>query len=46
MRQRGTPLGPNDLWIAAQTLALDLVLVTDNVREFGRIPGLNLENWR
>lgn len=46
MRQRGMPIGPNDLWIAAHALALDLVLVTDNVREFARIPGLSLENWR
>ena len=32
--------------IAAHTLSLGLVLVTDNVREFGRIRGLDLENWR
>ncbi|MEZ5455530.1 MAG: type II toxin-antitoxin system VapC family toxin [Lysobacteraceae bacterium] len=44
--RQGTPIGPNDLWIAAHALALDMVLVTDNVREFTRIPGLPLENWR
>ncbi len=42
----GTPIGPNDLLIAAHTLALDAVLVTDNVREFGRVEGLTIENWR
>ena len=35
----------NDLWIAAQALALGAVLVTDNVREFSRVPGLTVENW-
>lgn len=42
----GTPIGPNDLLIAAHALALGAVMVTDNVREFGRVEGLNLENWR
>ena len=37
---------PNDMLIAAPALSLGLVLVTDNVREFGRIGGLDLENWR
>ena len=41
----GTPIGANDLWIAAQALHDDSVLVTDNEREFGRIPGLKIENW-
>ncbi|NZA26401.1 type II toxin-antitoxin system VapC family toxin [Luteimonas sp. SJ-92] len=41
----GTPIGPNDLLIAAQARALGAVLVTDNVREFARVPGLQLENW-
>ncbi len=43
--QRGTPIGPNDLLIAAHALALDLTLVTANVAEFARVPGLRLENW-
>jgi tRNA(fMet)-specific endonuclease VapC len=41
----GPPIGGNDLLIAAQALALDLVVVTDNEREFGRVAGLKVENW-
>ncbi|MGD9968406.1 MAG: type II toxin-antitoxin system VapC family toxin [Hyphomonadaceae bacterium] len=41
----GTPIGGNDLLIAAQALALNFVLVTDNEREFRRVGGLNVENW-
>jgi tRNA(fMet)-specific endonuclease VapC len=41
----GTPIGANDLLIAAQALALDMVLVTDNEREFARVVGLKIENW-
>ncbi|MGV3652267.1 MAG: PIN domain-containing protein [Devosia sp.] len=41
----GTPIGSNDLLIAAHALALDLTLITDNVREFARVPGLRVENW-
>lgn len=41
----GTPIGPNDLWIAAQTVAQDGLLITANTREFGRVPALRLENW-
>ena len=45
LRQKGTPIGANDLLIAAHALALDAVLVSDNTREFLRVPGLKLENW-
>lgn len=45
LEKAGTPIGPNDLLIAAHALALDLILVTDNVREFSRVPNLKLENW-
>jgi tRNA(fMet)-specific endonuclease VapC len=38
-------IGQNDLLIAAHALALDVILVTDNVREFARVPNLKLENW-
>ena len=41
----GQPIGPNDLVIAAHARALGMVLVTDNVREFWRVPGLVVENW-
>lgn len=45
LERAGTPIGANDLWIAAQALALDATLVTDNVGEFSRIHGLKIENW-
>ncbi len=41
----GRPIGPNDLFIAAHALALDLTLVTANHREFARVSGLRVENW-
>ncbi len=41
----GTPIGNNDLWIAAHALALNFTLVTNNTREFVRVPGLRVENW-
>jgi tRNA(fMet)-specific endonuclease VapC len=41
----GRPIGANDMLIAAHALAFGYVLVTDNVREFSRIPELKLENW-
>jgi tRNA(fMet)-specific endonuclease VapC len=43
--RQGKPIGPNDLLIAAHTLALGLTLITDNVEEFGRVPSLAAENW-
>lgn len=45
LEQSGTPIGPNDLLIAAHALALDLTLVTANVREFERVPNLHVVNW-
>jgi tRNA(fMet)-specific endonuclease VapC len=45
LEQAGTPIGPNDLLIAAHALALNLTLVTANTREFERVPDLSLENW-
>lgn len=45
LERAGTPIGPNDLLIAAQALALGLTLVTGNAREFLRVPGLAVENW-
>ncbi len=45
LASQGTPIGPYDLQIAAQALALGVTLVSNNVREFSRVPGLRLENW-
>ena len=45
LKQKGTLIGANDLFIAAHALALDLTLVSDNTREFLRVPDLKLENW-
>ncbi len=45
LSRKGQSIGSNDLLIAAHTLALDLILVTDNVDEFARVPGLPIENW-
>jgi tRNA(fMet)-specific endonuclease VapC len=41
----GRPIGANDLIIASQARALGLTLVTHNVAEFSRVPGLRVENW-
>lgn len=41
----GTPIGPNDLLIAAIALTHDLILVTHNTREFRRVTGLRIEDW-
>jgi tRNA(fMet)-specific endonuclease VapC len=45
LERAGRIIGPNDLLIAAQAIALGMTLVTDNEREFSRVPGLRLENW-
>ena len=45
LERAGTPIGNNDLWIAAHALALGVPLVSNNLREFERVPGLKLENW-
>ena len=45
LQRIGQPIGSNDLWIAAHALADDLTLVTNNEREFQRVPGLRVENW-
>ena len=41
----GTPIGPLDTQIAAHALALGVTLVSNNTREFERVPGLKLANW-
>lgn len=45
LEEKGTPIGAYDLQLAAQALARDIVLVSNNAREFSRVPGLKLENW-
>ena len=45
LEKAGKPIGPNDLLIAAVALANQLILVTHNTREFGRIEGLVIEDW-
>jgi tRNA(fMet)-specific endonuclease VapC len=42
----GTPIGPNDLIIASIAIAEGLILVTHNTSEFGRVPGLQIEDWQ
>ena len=41
----GNPIGPYDMMIAGHARSLGLILVTNNRKEFGRVPGLRLENW-
>lgn len=45
LRLAGTPIGPNDTAIAGHAIAAGAVLVTNNTREFERVPGLILEDW-
>ena len=45
LEEKGTVIGANDLLIAAHALSQDLVLVTNNVREFERVENLRIENW-
>ncbi|MGF9692767.1 type II toxin-antitoxin system VapC family toxin [Rhizobium sp. 0TCS1.26] len=45
LEMRGEIIGWGDLFIAAHARSLGMVLVTNNTREFSRVPGLTLENW-
>ncbi len=45
LQKKGTPIGPYDIQIAATALSLNMVLLTNNTREFERVKGLKLENW-
>jgi len=45
LEQQGTPIGPNDLLIVAHARSQNLILVTDNSKEFSRVPELTIENW-
>jgi tRNA(fMet)-specific endonuclease VapC len=45
LRQSGATIGPHDLWLAGTCVAHGLTMVTGNVREFARVPGLDIEVW-
>lgn len=45
LERRGTPIGSMDTMIAAHALSQQAVLVTNNTREFSKVPGLQLDNW-
>lgn len=45
LQKCGTPIGPLDMLISAHAKVEDIVLVTNNMREFERVPGLKIENW-
>ena len=45
LERQGAPIGPLDTLIAAHALSLNATLVTNNIREFERVPGLPVENW-
>lgn len=45
LKEAGTPIGANDLWISCHALAMGATLVTNNVREFERVKDLKIENW-
>ena len=45
LEKRGAPIGPLDLLIAAHAISLGSILVTNNEKEFQRVPGLIVENW-
>ena len=45
LESAGTPIGNNDLWIAAHAKAAAITLVTNNTREFDRVPDLKVQNW-
>ena len=45
LKKRGAQLGAADLMIAAHALAIDAIVVTNNVKDYGRVKGLEVENW-
>ena len=45
LQKQGTPIGPLDMLIAAHARSERMILVTNNIREFERVPNLELENW-
>lgn len=45
LKKQGTPIGNNDTLIAAHARSINAIMVTNNLREFSRVPELNVENW-
>jgi len=45
LEKQGTPIGSLDMLIAAHALSIDCILVTNNEKEFNRVPNLNIDNW-
>jgi tRNA(fMet)-specific endonuclease VapC len=45
LEKKGQPIGSMDLLIAAHAISLDVRLITHNVKEFGKVPGLRIEDW-
>jgi tRNA(fMet)-specific endonuclease VapC len=46
LASKGTPIGPYDVMIAGQAMARNMILVTRNTDEFGRVPDLHIEDWQ
>jgi len=46
LKKRGTIIGPYDMLIAAQALSKNIILVTNNIKEFCRIENLRIEDWK
>jgi len=46
LASRGSMIGSYDVLIAGQAVARDMILVTNNTSEFGRVPGLRIEDWQ
>jgi tRNA(fMet)-specific endonuclease VapC len=45
LAEKGTPIGPYDVLVAGQAMARNMILVTHNTDEFGRVSGLRIEDW-
>ena len=45
LEKKGTPIGPLDMMIAGHTMSKGYIVVTNNVKEFSRVPNLKIENW-
>jgi tRNA(fMet)-specific endonuclease VapC len=45
LESKGRTIGPLDMLIAAHALSLDVIIISNNIKEFSRVPGLKCENW-